>query len=107
MIHRRLEEIGRAAFQRPQPQLPPIADRDHHDRNAGGMRLAAEARNEFVAHDPRHIVIGDDQAGAVGRQPVQGLLGIAESDNLDVLADRAGKLAVDGAICRPIIDDNN
>ena len=70
------------------------------DRNVRELRVLTNVIGDFVAVFSRHADVGEDDVGRRGFEPLDGLIAVADREDLDVLV---GKCQLDDALNRDAI----
>ena len=105
MVDRAEQEIRGAGLERGDAELPVAIGGDDDDRDVGIP--SPDPPHQLVAGHAGHLVVGDDEIGAVPGQPVQRLLRVGEGVGGDVQAELAGEPGIDLPVGRAVIDDQN
>jgi hypothetical protein len=107
VVHRALEEVGRAGVERPQPEGAVVVGGDDHQRNMPVVGHGAEAAGELGPVHPRHLVVGDDQVDPVVLQPFQRVRRIREDLRGHAVLDRRGQPGIDVPVGGAVVEDQN
>ena len=107
MIDRRMQEIGGTSLQGSQPERALVIDGDDHHRHIDDGWQKAQAPDKFGTVQMRHLVVGDDQVGLVGTEPIQGGHRIAKSLDDHAFLDQGGELGENIAVGDSVVDDDD
>src|SRR4029078_2480500 len=107
VIDRAVKEVGRAGFERAQPEFTLLVDRDHDDRDFTAVRQSAQAPDKFRAVHRRHFEIGDDQVRRIMFKPGKEFDGMAKAANGYARLDRAGEFRKDLPVSFAVVEDYN
>ncbi len=107
MVDRTQQEVRGPGFQRLIAVAALLVDRHHHHRHLAAARQRPERPDEIGAVHVRHLVVGNHQIDAVGRQPVERRLRTGEGLDPDPLFNRHRQPRQNIAVGHSVIDDDN